>query len=242
MSMIDRYKKRGGFVQLVNLLETMGHEKREKYLGLIAAEDPNWEGAIKQKMLTLDRLSRWAPPFLMEFLPELPIPVLASAFNGMPEDKRQLLFTGLPFAIKKRVEDAMKERNSTPAEIASGQMKILNEARNFISQGKIKLDKCDPEMIIPEDIEDRLANYSYVVPSKETGDSASTTAHPAAVAAIAAAVGGTNANSQAIAEELVTLRRKVMALSQENQKLAKELNEYKFKIEAVKTALTKTAA
>ena len=40
MSMIDRYKKKGGFLQLLNLLETTGGEKREKFLKMIAEENP----------------------------------------------------------------------------------------------------------------------------------------------------------------------------------------------------------
>ena len=231
MGMIDRYKKRGGFIQLVNLLETMGTEKREKYMGLIAAEDPTWEAALKQKMISIDRLSHWNPTFLMEFLPEMPIPTLSKALGGMSEEKRALFFAALPFGVRKKVEDAIKDAPATPGEAASGQMKILTEARNMISQGKLKLDKCDPELMIPEDIEEKLGSSSSAAAVAEAFE-ATTHAAPPAAGGGAAAVSS---------DEVALLRRKLLAMSQENQRLQKEVNDFKVKIEAVKSALAKSA-
>jgi hypothetical protein len=234
MGMIDRYKKRGGFIQLVNLLETMGTEKREKYMGLIAAEEPTWEAALKQKMISIERLSHWNPTFLMEFLPEMPIPTLSKAFGGMSEEKRALFFAALPFGVRKKVEDAMKDAPATANEAASGQMKILTEARNMILQGKLKLDKCDPELMIPEDIEDKLGSSSH---SAAVAEAFETSTHSHAAGAGAGAGGNTAGSS----DELALLRRKLLALSQENQRLQKEVNDFKVKIEAVKSALSKSA-
>jgi hypothetical protein len=234
MGMIDRYKKRGGFLQLVNLLETMGGEKRDKYLGLIAVEAPNWEAALKQKMISMDRLSTWNSTFLMEFLPEIPVMVLATAFKGLTDEKRALFMAALPFAVKKKVEDTLKERNPTAGEIGSGQMKIINEARNMINTGKLKLDKCDPELIIPEDIEDRLMSSASAAQISEAFDAAT-------AAAVTAQVAGGTGSAVASVEESNLLKRKIVFLTQENQRLQKEVNDLKVKVEAVRSALARSA-
>ena len=71
MSMIDRYKKHGGFVQLLQLIETTEHAKSEKFLKMIAEENPVWEAEIRKKVLSIDRLLGWNQTYLMEFLPRL---------------------------------------------------------------------------------------------------------------------------------------------------------------------------
>lgn len=92
MGMIDRYKKKGGFIQLVNLIETTGADKKEKFLKMIADENPTWEAAIKQKMLTMDRMSNWNQSFLMEFMPQVPAMAVACAIYNLSDEKEGSLF------------------------------------------------------------------------------------------------------------------------------------------------------
>ena len=44
--MIDRYKKKGGFIQLLNLLETSSKAKQDQFLGLISQESKIWESEL----------------------------------------------------------------------------------------------------------------------------------------------------------------------------------------------------
>ncbi|RYZ83809.1 MAG: hypothetical protein EOP04_19245 [Proteobacteria bacterium] len=66
--MLDRYKKKGGFSQLLNLIETSGGRKQEQFLGLIAQENPAWERELKSKILTVDRIFSWPEDVMSEVL------------------------------------------------------------------------------------------------------------------------------------------------------------------------------
>ncbi|MFN9067220.1 MAG: hypothetical protein ACK5V3_08325, partial [Bdellovibrionales bacterium] len=80
MGMLDRYKKKGGFIQLLQLIETSSKSKQDQFLGLIAQESPNWENEIRKKMITLDKVLEWNPVYLSEIFSRLHPLTLASAF------------------------------------------------------------------------------------------------------------------------------------------------------------------
>ena len=83
MSTLDRYKKSGGFIQLLNLIETSDGPKQERFLKLISEENSNWEAEVRKKILTIDRMCQWPPQFLGEVLPNVPPAQLAGALKGM---------------------------------------------------------------------------------------------------------------------------------------------------------------
>lgn len=51
----------------------------------------------------------------------------------------------------------MAESNPTASEKSSCVIRLLTDVRGFISQGIIRLDKVDPELVIPENIEELLS-------------------------------------------------------------------------------------
>jgi len=129
--MIDRYKKKGGFVQLLNLIETTGKEKAERFLKMIAEESPIWEAEIRRKSLSLDRLSTWNQTYLMEFVPRLSANVLGTALSPLPAEKQQIFLGALAFGERRKTEEFMKEAKPNAGEIAACQMKLLTEVRRF---------------------------------------------------------------------------------------------------------------
>jgi hypothetical protein len=233
MGMIDRYKKKGGFIQLVILIETTGGEKREKFLKMIADENPTWEAAIRQKMLTIDKLTRWNISYLMEFMSQVPGVAVACAIHPLPEDKKAIFLNALSFGERRKVEDMMKEHKPNSGEIAASQFKILGEVRNLINSGKLKMDKIDPELLIPENFEEQLASgmANVAMSSSTTMDTAD------AATTVANATAGANNAS----EELTMLRKKLVALTQENNMLKKETKDLRDKIENIKETLKKIA-
>jgi len=234
MGMIDRYKKRGGFLQLVQLIETTGSPKRETFLKGIAEDSPVWEQAVKQKMLSLDRIATWNASYLMEFMPAIPHMAIACGIHPLSEEKRNVFLSSLSFGDRKKVEDILKEHKPNSGETASSQLKIIGEVRKMAATGKLKFEKFDPELHIPEDIEESLKSGSFAskqiteaeieatsgaIPTTATGDKA----------------GGGNT------EETTTLRRKLVALTQENSRLMKENKEVKEKLDAIKSVVLKIA-
>ena len=68
MAMLDRYKKTGGFNQLLTLLETCGPQKKVKFLEIIRLEDPRWADALEAKMIDLKRFLKWNDSAIAEEL------------------------------------------------------------------------------------------------------------------------------------------------------------------------------
>lgn len=229
MNMIDRYKKKGGFIQLLALIETTTKEKAEKFLKLIAEESPAWEAEIRKKVLTIERMSSWNQTYLMEILPRLSANVIAAALHSLPPTKQQVFLGAIPFTERRKTEELIRDTKPTPGETASCQMKILNEVRAMVDAGQLKFDKVDPEMLIPENIEDLLNSGVTSSPSVNAtamgaAESGVSLAHPPA---------GTPANVQ---EEMLQLRRRMMSITQENQLLKTQLQQMKEKIDSIRKA------
>lgn len=211
MSMIDRYRKKGGFVQLLNLIETTGKDKQEKFLKMILDESPAWESEIRKRLLTVDKILGWNPTYLAEIFPRVQPLQLAMVVGGLPPEKADAFMKVLTFKERKGVEDTLKDKKPSPGETSAGVMKLFSEIRKMEAEGSLKFEKFDEAMVIPEDIEERLGkggSASFVSTNPKEIE--------AAVAAMGAPPTGMPSN---VAEELTTLRRKLVQLTQENQKL-----------------------
>lgn len=156
MGMLDRYKKKGGFAQLLQLLETSPVTKREQFLGLIAGESPAWEEALRRRILTISRVYSWDPQYLVEIFSRVPPLTLASSLHGNPPEQVESVLSCLPPISKRKIESMMEEIQPTAAEKSTSIAKLLSEIRGFISQGIIRLEKVDPDFLIPENIEETL--------------------------------------------------------------------------------------
>ena len=260
MGMLDRYKKKGGFIQLLNLIETTASPKAEKFLKMIGEESPAWESEIKKKVISMDRLATWNQSYLMEIFPRLTPAVISTAICQLPPEKQQIFLGALPFVERRKTEDLMKEHQHNAGEVASCQTKLLTEVRTMVGLGLLKFEKIDPDLVVPENIEDVLnsgGTNSFVTAafeSEATGSHA-IPAHATPAAAHAApaaphgnvapsAHGSTPAQSATApaaaptaapnSDELLQLRRRVMALTQENQTLKTQLQGFKEKLDQIR--------
>lgn len=220
MSMLDRYKKKGGFIQLLVLLETTGPEKRDKFLKLIAEESPYWEVEIKKKMLSVERICSWNVTYLMEILARIPAAQLAAFISGLPQEKQTIFISALGFKDKKTVEDSLKEKApAAQGEVNSAVMKLMTVIREMVASGVLKFEKFDPDMVIPENMEEQLAAGKPIVTDKDME------------ALFQPAPTGTPPQ---VTEELNQLRRKLVQLTQENHRLTAESLTLKDKLEQIK--------
>lgn len=235
MGMIDRYRKKGGFLQLVNLIETTGGDKREKFLRMIQDENAAWESEIRKKMLTFDRIASWSKTYLMEIFPHIPTQPVACALFALSPEKQALILDSLSYGDRRKTEEAIKEMKPNPGEIWASQVRIINEIRQLVSNGKIKFEKFDQDLAIPENIEELLASGTYI-PSVAL----ETYSEPEPSAA--APIAGANQVSSNVSDELALLRRKLTALTQDNIRLQKENKELREKVESIKDQIRKIAA
>ncbi len=223
--MLDRYKKKGGFVQLLQLIETSNKTKQEQFLALIAQESPIWEETLRKKWITIDKILNWNPVYLSEIFSRIQILTLASAFQGFSDDKLAIVLKAISATDLRKFQMTLQEINPNPAEKVTSQMKILSETRALISKGIIKLEKLDQELMIPENIEEKLA---------ESGYSATVNAPPVQVEKELNFEGKSDSKIDTSKEEIDFLRKKVNQLVNENNLLKHELSVFRNKIEQIK--------
>lgn len=155
MAMLDRYKKTGGFNQLLTLLETCGPQKKQKFLEIIRLEDPRWADALEAKMIDLNRFFKWNDSAVSEVTGAMLEINVATILTSMPEHAERILAT-LAHNKKKRVQEVADATKPTAAEIATSVNKLYETIRRLIHEGVLRLDKIDPDLYVDEDIEDRL--------------------------------------------------------------------------------------
>lgn len=229
MGMLDRYKKKGGFFQLLQLLETSPLTKREQFLGLISGESPAWEEALRVRILTIDRVYNWDGQYLVEIFSRVQPLTLAYALHGSPPEKVEQLLGCLPPISKRKITDLLAESNPTPAEKSTCVSKMLSEVRGFISQGILRLDKIDPELHIPENIEEMLNSSGFKTPTFEY-DAVKKDPKPHIVGEVTdPGVAGTGAQ-----QEVEFLKRKMNQLASEVNALKHENSVLKDKLTQIK--------
>jgi cell division protein FtsB len=224
MGMLDRYKKKGGFIQLLQLIETSNKQKQEQFLAIVGQESPIWEAEIRRKTLTLDRILTWNPAYLAEIFSRMQILTLTSAFHGAEQEKIDVVFKAITSTDQRKFNMTIQELNPTPAEKLTSQMRILSETRTMIAQNVIKLDKVDPELLIPENIEERLseAGFNIVVETPVTTEKELKIDTKIEV------------KSDTSREEIEFLKKKVNQLVNENNMLKHDMSVLRNKLEQIR--------
>lgn len=226
--MLDRYKKKGGFYQLLQLLETSPTAKREQFLGLIGGESPAWEEALRKRILTITRVYSWDGQYLVEIFSRVQPLTLANALHGNPQEEVDHLLGCLPPISKRKITDLMAESSPSAAEKSTCISRMLSEVRGFVSQGIIRLEKVDPELLIPENIEELLNVNAFATPFFEVEPAAKKDSQPNIVG------DSDPVMSTAGQQEAEFLKRKVSQLSAEVNALKHENTVLKDKLSQIK--------
>ncbi len=220
MGMIDRYKKKGGFAQLLALMETSGKDKQDKFLKIIEDENVTWAKAIKQKMLSIQRFFSWDDNTVAEVVGTLNDLTVAVVSIGVDEKQKEKLFKLMDHSRKRKIDFILQEKKPNQSESNSAFMQVLTEVRKMINEGYIRLDKVDPELHWDSVFEEKL--ISGLLFDYDDG------AQPAK--SEAASPVGEKVNTQ----ELETLRRKVSQLTQENDSLKQKLTQAEEKLDQIR--------
>lgn len=235
MGMLDRYKKKGGFIQLLNLIETSGGKKQEQFLGLISQESPAWEQELKKKILTVERIFTWPQDVMSEVLSRLQPLTLCVSLHGRAAEQVEKILSPLPPISKRKITDQMAELNPNPAEKATCEMKLISEVRAIVASGYIKLEKFDADLFIDENIEERLSNsesglaYLNKIDVNFTSEDTKPGVSKESLSASASPAAG-GASSQEVdlmKRKLNQLMQEVNALKQENLALKDKLAQIK---------------
>lgn len=156
MAMLIRYKKKGGFFQLVQLIETSQEKKREQFLNLIKEENSTWEAELRSKILTCEKVLSWEASVLSEIISRVPPLTLSTILQTRKKSEYDKLYSVMSFADQRRYQDNLPSSPPNSGEIQTAENKFLSEVRNLISMGTIKLEKIDSSLIIADNIEELL--------------------------------------------------------------------------------------
>jgi len=225
MGTLDRYKKKGGFIQILSLIESSEPAKAEKFLSIIAEESQVWADAIKEKALTLDKIKTFSESVLYESLETLPATVLANAMVKSPDLKDAILPCLSPIT-RKKIELAMKENpDPRPGDILTCQLRLISACRTAIIEGRVKQTSIPKELQIPENIEMELAHATWAKALSDPNLEIAAQSNPVQT--------NTNSASETSAE-LVELKRRLQKLLEENQHLKSQVIELQNKINQIK--------
>jgi hypothetical protein len=259
MSMLDRYRRPGGFLQLLALLETCGATKQERFLEIIRSEDPRWAGVIKTKMLDMPKIYSWKDEVFAEVLGRLQDLTLAVLVIAAPPEVKARVHILAGHSRWRKIEGIIATTEPTPADIATTHMKVIETVRAMVKEGALRFERFDPSLVVEDGIEDKIAKgtlgapapfnpdgdsyVAYVGPLDHTHPTAERPPHiaqaQAATASTAPAApspqspGAPNVSSINDAE-VALLRRKVNELTKENAQLRQEVGMMRAKLEQIR--------
>ncbi len=228
MSMLNRYKKPGGFIQLLKLIETFGPQKREKFMALIKEEDPTWATTLSSKLLSLERIFSWDSATLSEIMVRLPEKNLAVAIHGLSPENKEKVLSMLSHSEKRRLDNNLGEVKPTDGEIAASMVKVIEATRELIVSGALRVESFDKQLMVPEDIEEAMASgtHYFMAEEKEVGPMTATAKAPHAEPAAS--------KPAPLSADTETLRQKVLQLQAENKNLKHEIKVAKEKLEQIR--------
>ncbi len=254
MGMLDRYKKTGGFVQLLTLLETSGKQKQQKFLEIIRQEDPRWADALMSKMIDVDRVLTWNESALAEVTGAMLEINIAAVLNALTPEQREKFLSSMGSIKKRKVLDINESSNASPGDINTSVNKMFETIRKLNQEGTLRFDKFDPLLRIDTDIEDKLKQGRSIEGVPEFGESFGTNADAAeaskeakedlsnapglrVVTSLDAKAWSQSNQAKASPEleaELLGLRKRVAALQAENGSLRQELTIAQHKLDQIR--------
>lgn len=229
MAMLTRYKKTGGFIQLLKLIETCGPKKQEQLLTMVENEDPRWSRAIKDKMLSIEKIFSWDETVLAEVVVRVQELSLGVALHGLSDEDWAKASKMLSHSQIRRIEDFKNSKQPSPAEISTAYVKIIEEVREMISKKQLNPENFDKDIFVPEDIEEKLSNQAFSTTQTASSDSQATTSE-GTVLDFSKAEQKPKAESTNSAQ----LQNEVAFLRKENAHLKQELNSLKNKMMQLK--------
>ncbi len=252
MAMLDRYKKTGGFNQLLTLLETCGAQKRVKFLEIIRAEDPRWADALEAKSIDLNRFLSWGDSAVAEVTGAMLDINVAMVISSLDTTQQPRVLATLPHIKRKKVEDLLASQTPSPAEIATSVNRLFETIRKLAQEGILRMDKIDPIVFVDSDIEDRLKQGKSIVGVPSVAESLAKAAgtsveewsqeEPSVPQLnIVRSLDGRDSQTledpketRANEQELALLRKRVVLLQQENSTLKQELAIANGKLDQIK--------
>ncbi|MDB2426209.1 hypothetical protein N9W41_01555 [bacterium] len=152
MSTLNRFKKPGGFKQLLFLIESSNTAKKEQLLKVVANEDQTWAGHIQDRMLTIDKIFSFDGETLEKIISRIPGTTWVKALFHLEEGPRKELFDKITqfisHAQKVQLEADIAELDPPPDQVTAAHILIIKTARSLQEAGELPLEKLDDSLNI----------------------------------------------------------------------------------------------
>lgn len=251
--MLDRYKKTGGFVQLLNLLETSSPQKQERFLEIIRLEDPRWADALTAKIIDINRILTWTDSAISEVTGAMLDINLAAILSWVTPEQRERLLGTMGHIKRRKVLDIFESSTKPSAgDVSVSLNKMYETVRRLAQEGTLRFDKVDPLLHIDNDIEERLKQGKTIIgvpefsesfgakqAAKNQSEQKSAPAAPPSLQVVTSldAMAWASADNKIppdVEAELAGLRKRVAALQAENGTLRQELSVAQSKLDQIK--------
>jgi flagellar motor switch protein FliG len=147
MSMLARYKKGGGILELVKLVEDSPEPKRSQLLTMVRNEDPEFAARVEARIFNWDKVKELSENVIAEIIAVSAPKFLALALIG--EDPKFVTLAerclGKNFSEYKSEKEAAIATAPTPQAIEAARRKVIAEARKLEANGQIKLISGDAD-------------------------------------------------------------------------------------------------
>jgi flagellar motor switch protein FliG len=147
MSMLARYKKGGGILELVKLVEDSPEPKRSQLMAMVRNEDPEFAARIEARIFNWDKIKTLQENVIAEIIGAAPAKFLAVALVGEDAEFVKLAerCVGKNFADYKAEKDTLSGLPPALIAIESARRKVIAEARKLEAAGQIKLTSGDTD-------------------------------------------------------------------------------------------------
>lgn len=141
MSMLARYKKAGGLMELVKLIEESSSQKRQQLMSMVMSEDADLAVQVQARIYSYEKLRELPEGLIAEIVAVVPPKFVAMAVFGDAETFVKLVerCLGKNFAEYKSEREIFAEKPPAQTSVEAARRKFLSEARKLEKEGRIKL-------------------------------------------------------------------------------------------------------
>lgn len=149
MSILQRYKKNGGFFQLIQLIESSSPAKQVKLLSAIEKEDPSWAQGLKNKALKFSNFNLWSADIQYTVLWKVSSQYRWMIFKKLSEEKQEAICALLKPTERAQMDDDIESmRPFTEGEFMMAQSKLFETIRKLDEEKVIVLSIIDPSVAV----------------------------------------------------------------------------------------------
>lgn len=220
---------------------------------MIEEESPTWARALREKMITFERIFSWPEQVIVDVFKQLQPKTLCFALEGIKPEQREKILTYFSHAEKRRLDDILTESKPKPEEIASTLVKVVETTRKMLKERTLHADRFDLSLAVPEDFEvklEEMATHDQFKAMSTPGAKAEAHVAPVTKAPSAAAqikaqkappkelnVDGTPVDAVRAGMDVIQLQKKVQELFKENKALKDENHALRIKLDSIKKSV-----